>query len=162
MRKIELTQGKYALVDDEDFEWLSQWKWFACKYGVQYYALRGHPSNNGRRMHYMHREILNLKPNDDKLSDHINHNGLDNRRYNLRVVTRRENNQNRRSFKGGSKYRGVSRCTKGNKWRARISSYEKEYFIGHFINEIEAARAYDTKAEEIFGEFAVLNFKESI
>lgn len=157
-KQIKLTQNKVALVDDEDYEWLNQFKWYACKYGVQYYALRKYPRK--QKILYMHREILKLTPNDGKLSDHINHNGLDNRRNNLRIVTRIENQWNRRSFKGESKYRGVSKYKRSNKWRARLTRLDKEYYLGYFDNEIYAAKAYDRKAKEIFGEFAVLNFND--
>ena len=95
-RKMSLTKGQFALVDCEDFEWLSTWKWssFSTKGGV-FYACRGTTRNGVHKTLFMHREIMGLKAGDGLEIDHINRNPLDNRRANLRLATRKENCANR-------------------------------------------------------------------
>jgi hypothetical protein len=115
----------------------------------------------------MHREILGLNHGDRSLVDHRNGNTLDNRRCNLRLATRAQNvfNTAKRKAKATSKYKGVtwskqasSNGTKyDGKWRAQIRHNSKLIHIGMFTNELEAARAYNSKAKELFGEFARLN-----
>ena len=159
MKKIPLTQGKFALIDDEDFELLSQHKWFAAKLGKTFYAARKIYCKPKQTTRYMHRQIL--RPEKQKEVDHINHDGLDNRRCNLRVCTRSQNLQNQRFSRGGSsKYRGIYYSRKKNKWRAQIGiKAHKKTYLGYFDDEKEAAKAYDVAAKELFGEFACLNFK---
>ena len=103
----------------------------------------------------MHRVILSLEQGDSAV-DHKNGDGLDNRKTNLRLATPSQNNMNKLGRRGStSKYKGVSLCGGGSKkWRARI----KHDSLGRFENEVEAALAYDEKAQQIFGEFAKLNF----
>ena len=160
MAQIRLTQGKYAIVDDEYFDRLNGFKWCAHKNRKTYYAVRNSKRQKGRRTFIcMHREILGLKTSDGKDTDHINGNGLDNRRVNLRPCTPSQNQHNRRSFCGTSKYKGVSWHKRDKKWQAYIRLNGKLIHLGLFDSEIEAARAYDIKAKELFGEFAHLNFK---
>lgn len=160
MRKIELTQGKYALVDDEDFERINKCKWCAHRHGNGWRATRGIRKANGKqRTQYMHRIIISV-PNGLEI-DHRNHNGLDNRKSNLRVCTHAENLQNQQQQKprqGTSKFKGVNWHNARNKWRAYIKSNDKFIHLGVFDNEIDAAKAYDKKAKELFGEYAYLNF----
>ncbi len=118
MKKIKLTQGKYAIVDDAYYEWLNQWKWRAvrnCK-GGNWYAIRtGYPGGEPRVI-YMHRLVLGLT--DPKVyCDHTNHNGLDNRRKNLRSATNAQNQHNRRKSRAtcSSQYKGVCRDKKKRK-----------------------------------------------
>lgn len=149
--KIQLTQDKFAIIDACDFEEISKYKWHTSYERGRYYA-KGWVVD---REVYMHRHVL--KTSKDKLTDHINGNGLDNRRCNLREVTRRENNWNKRSNRNStSKYKGVSWLQKRKKWLVQI----KGKFIGYFDNEIDAAIAYDKKAREIYREYAYLNFNE--
>ena len=90
--------------------------------------------------------------------DHINHNGLDNRKDNLRFVTRTQNGQNRRPNRNStSAYKGVTWFKPTNKWCARIKDKNKRIFLGHFTCEHEAALAYNKKAKELFGEYVLLN-----
>ena len=98
MKKIELTQDQYAIVDDADYDWLNQWKWFAYKHRRgNFYAARMSPTKNGSRFYIrMSREILGLEHNDKRQGDHIHHNTLDNRRANLRICTNAENLKNRK------------------------------------------------------------------
>ena len=163
MKIIPLTQGKVALVDDEDFDWLSQYKWCAIKDSKRsyiYYVARTTPKQNGKqRMIMMHREILGLPKGVQ--TDHRNGNGLDNQKANLRPATHQQNQFNRQSHhKGTSKYKGVGWHKSTQKWRAHIGFNCKLIHLGLFDDEKEAAKAYDCKAKELFGEFANLNFPE--
>ena len=154
MAQIRLTQGQYAIVDNEDFARLNSFKWYANKMGNTYYAVR----NSKQKSIHMHREILGLKSGDGLLTDHINGNGFDNRRVNLRRCTRSQNQHNMHSIWGTSKYKGVSWHKAGKKWQARICVDGKRIHLGLFDSEIEAARIYNQKARELFGEFAKPNF----
>jgi hypothetical protein len=160
-RRIPLTQGKYAIVDPEDFERLNKHKWHAVKSGSTFYAIRC--VGPAKRTTYirMHREILH--PPDHLVVDHINHNGLDNRKANIRPATRAQNNFNRLIAKGknsSSKYKGVSWKKDRKKWRARIHVNGRYKFLGYFKEEKQAAKAYDEAAKKYHGEFASLNFPE--
>ena len=160
MKTIPLTQGKVALVDDEDFEWLNQWKWFAQKSKQTYYAQRHVWKGKGEKKEVicMHRLILGCKKG--QITDHINGNGLDNRRGNLRIVTYLQNSWNRRKISGAtSKYKGVHWHRWIQKWAATIGK-GKNYsrFCQYFSSEREAAKAYDRAALERFGEYAKFNF----
>jgi hypothetical protein len=156
MKKIKLTQGKFALVDDEDFEYLNQFKWSVYKDYNTFYVTRQIKLPNGKhRSIKMHREIM--KTPKGKLTDHADGNGLNNQKYNLRICTAQENNRNLRHRKiKSSKYKGVYL---GNKkyWRAHIGVNSKQVYLGCFSSENEAALAYNEKAKELFGEFAYLN-----
>lgn len=155
VRYIPLTQGKYAIVDAEDYPALAKYKWHAQvrKDGGMCYAVR----NSGRKTIMMHRQIM--KPPKGMVIDHINHNGADNRRCNLRICTQAQNTRNKRRFSAGrSRYRGVSPA--GDKWRATVGHQGRTLYVGLYDTEIEAARARDRKAVELAGEFAVLNFPD--
>ena len=161
MKKIPLTQGKFALVDDEDYEWLMQWKWCVYWDGYTWRPIRGvhrRRESPTLKRFSMHREIM--KHHGYKLDgmqvDHINHDGLDNRKVNLRVCTKEQNARNARKItNASSKYKGVSWKPPISKWEVRVRKY-----IGVYSSEIEAAKAYDKKAKELYGAFANLNFPE--
>ena len=158
MKRIPLTQGKFALVDDEDYKWLNQYKWHALKDKHTFYAVRGICLNGKMKRIFMHREITQALPNEE--TDHRNHNGLHNWRDNLRTCTRSENARNRKPSKScSSRYKGVRWYKRNHNWNAQIGKNGKQYHIGYFTSEIEAAKAYDAKAKELFGEFAYLNFQ---
>lgn len=161
MKEILLTQGFVTLVDDIDFEWLSQWNWWVYnrKKDRTQYAIRHLWRNGIKTSTTMHQEIL--KPPEGMVSDHINGSGLDNRRENLRICTPSHNCMNRKPQKGTSVYKGVSIRDDG-RWRARIKTGGKIYHLGIFVSEIEAAIVYDNAAKEIFGEFARLNIQEAL
>lgn len=165
-RRIPLTQGKFAIVDQPDYERLAKHTWHAARHGRSCYAQRGTGSaKSGRRKIHlvmMHREIL--KVGEDEFVDHKNHNGLDNRRANLRAATWEENCWNQRKTKArcSSRYKGVMWDKRRCKWQAQISYKGKKIFIGYFNDEKEAAMAYDAKAMELFGEFAAPNFPDKI
>lgn len=145
-RLIPLTKGQFAIVDDEDFEFLSQWKWYAMKQPKTYYAARD-VKRGGRKTIWMHR-VINGTP-DDLLTDHINGDGLDNRRANLRSVTHQDNMINcARHVRGSSKYRGVSWHVRQNCWVAQITVDRRNVYLGRFANEDAAYAAYlDARAK---------------
>jgi hypothetical protein len=153
MKEINLTRGQVTLVDDEDYEFLNQWKWFVLKLKDTSYALRH--LNKDNRFIYMHRLIMNTP--DELEVDHIDHNGLNNQKYNLRNCTHQQNLMNHK-ITGKSKYIGVS--YNGKYIHAKIRANGKQIHLGNFKTEIEAALVYDQRAKEIFGEYANLNFKQ--
>lgn len=164
MSEIKLNLGKVALVDDEDLDRiLTQYnKWMAintsndCWYA--YTARRAGPRIEGKKINFiMHREILGLTPGDGKLVDHINGNGLDNRRANLRIATTHQNAQNTRRALGGAGVRGVTWDRDRQKWMAQIKAGGRKYHLGRFDEKIAAALAYNEAARRYHGEFAVLN-----
>lgn len=156
MKQIPLTQGQFTLVDDEDFEYLNQFKWHALKAKNTYYATR----KIKRKIIWMHREILKLT--DIKImADHKDGNGLNNQKSNIRPCDFYQNNKNQKPRKGTSKYKGVSWRKSRNKWVIHITINGKQKHVGSFSNEIEAAKAYDEMAKLHYGEFAYLNFKQN-
>ena len=160
-RRIPISQGKFAIVDPDDYERISRHKWYACRRNRTYYAIRGQwsPALKKRLTISMHREIIDVP--DDLFVDHINHNGWDNRKANLRPATAAENAQNARypKINTTSKYRGVWYNKKKKRWRAVIGINNTRKVIGSFRNEIDAAIAYDRAAKKYHKEFAVLNFQ---
>lgn len=153
-KQIPLTQGLLATVDDADFEWLNQWKWYAAKIGKTFYAVRADGKFPFRKHIYMHTEIMST-PKGMK-TDHRDHDGLNNTRVNLRNCTHAQNQQNRdRLPNNTSGYKGVS-WNKG-KWQAHISVDNKLIGLGRFSDVKDAARAYNEAAKNFYGEFALLN-----
>lgn len=166
-REIALTKGKVALVDDDDFDWLSAFAWKAMKstrkhHPDTWYAARSTTLSHPRRWmcRYMHKEILGLAAG--AKGAHINGNTLDNRRANLRPASESQNQANRinRNPVTSSRFRGVTRHRQLNKWQAMICLDNERRYLGVFDDEEEAARAYDRKARELFGDFARPNFPE--
>lgn len=150
---IDLGEGLFAIIDDSDFEVVRRHNWVAKIEGRNTYAV------TGRRFKRMHRVILNAKP--DQIIDHKNGNGLDNRRENLRFCNAHQNQGNRKfTLNSPVPFKGVSWKKEKSKFLAKISNNNKAIFLGYFDCPFKAARAYDAKAKEIFGEFAKLNFKE--
>lgn len=158
------TKGYIAIVDDDDYELLSQTKWFASCGGNPNlpYAIGDIRSADGKaRRTRMHRFILGV--NDPTMDvDHINHNTLDNRKSNLRVATRSENIAHKRTRGGvNTKFRGVTcqpRARGGGRcWLAMITKDQQVHCIGGFYTELAAAAAYNASAHRLFGEFAMLN-----
>lgn len=156
-KSIPLTQGKYAIVDADNYEWLMQWKW---SYRDGYAKRSVHiPMAAGLRKQVpitMHGVIL--PPCNGLVPDHINGNGLDNRRENLRLATQQQNMWNRKPVKNSSsKYKGVSWRKSTGYWIANIKLDGKQKHLGCFWSEEDAARAYNKAAKEMHGEFAKLN-----
>lgn len=160
--RMPLSQGQYAIVDADDYSHLSRHKWYAVKGGsYTFYAVRGIVDGDGKRLRFMmHREVLKVP--DNMLVDHVNRNGLDNRKANLRPATHTQNMRNRRKHarKRGSKYKGVYWNKGMKKWHVRIGVNGTRLRIGKFSDEIEAARAYDRAARKYHKEFAALNFPD--
>jgi hypothetical protein len=157
VRYIPLTQGRFAIVDADDYDWLNNYKWYAHLDGNKYYAYR-HIRRTKRRI-AMHRQIMNAPKH--LLVDHINGNSQNNRKSNLRVCTKAENVYNRRpSRKCRSGYKGVYWNKHHKKWHVRTTKSGRTFYLGSFNDKIEAAIAYDRKAKELFGEFAYLNFPD--
>lgn len=156
MKQIPLTQGKFAMVDDEDYEWLSKWKWCYQKTKKDGYAIRGGIRNGKQYTIAIHRVILN--PNIGEDIDHINRNRLDNRRENLRICTRKENTRNRGLDRDSmSGFKGVYWHKRVKKWCAHIKVNYKDISLGYFIEKVDAAKAYNTGALKYFGKFSWLN-----
>lgn len=154
LRQIQLTQNKLALIDDEDYEVVSKYKWYAKFNHGNWYA----ETCIKRKTIQMHKLIISTTVN--QMVDHCNGNGLDNRKENLRACTNAQNQMNKSKGYGKSSYKGVSWHTQLKKWRARIKVEGKEILLGVFAEEVEAAKAYDKAAREYFGGFACPNFKE--
>ena len=150
---ISLSQGEKAIVDDDDFEELNKYKWSY----LRGYASRSVRTKNGKRTRTsMHIQIMG-KIQGYQI-DHINHCGIDNRKENLRFATYSQNQMNRiQPLCFSSKYKGVDWHKRDGCWRAHIVKDKKQYYIGHFKSEIDAADAYNKKAIELFGDFACLN-----
>jgi hypothetical protein len=157
MKKIPLTQGREALVDDCDYEYLMQWKWCASKEGSIFYAVSGCSSEGTLKR--MHRVVAaRMGFSSSSMADHINRNGLDNQRENLRPATKVENGRNRGPIENSkSGYKGVSWRADRARWRVNIRVNDKQVHLGYFDDKVEAAKAYNAAAKKHFGEFAWLN-----
>lgn len=156
MKEIPLTRGQVALVDDDDYDYLVQYNWYVTKRGNTFYAIRSLPRVDGKQTHIaIHREILN--PPDSMQIDHINRDGLDNRKENLRLATNSQNHINIPKRRGSSRYKGVYWNKEHNKWAAKVTINNKTLFLGYFDTESIAAGVYNQFASSNFGEFALLN-----
>jgi hypothetical protein len=158
-RKIKLTRGKYAIVSQEDFEAVNRHKWYVVtKDNQTFYAVRMIYINGGKKQILMHREIM--KPKAGFVVDHGDGDGLNNTRDNLSIVTAAENSYNKRKCLNArsSKYKGVSRRKRDNRWIAIITFKGISINLGFFDDEIKAAKAYDEAAKELYREYAFLNF----
>lgn len=157
MKEIPLTQGKVVLVDDEDYDFLNQWKWHALKSRDTFYAARGVYSKHGIIQIRMHRLLLNAPA--DMEVDHRDGNGLNNTRRNIRLCTAQANrcNERKRANKT-SQYKGVSWHKKDRRWHARIQLNGILKYLGGFHTQEEAALIYNMAAATLFGEFARLNW----
>lgn len=155
MRLIQLSKGYQTIVDDEDFEMLNSYKWTFHKGRKTNYAKRVDKITG--KCILMHRQILGII--DSKLiGDHRDRNGLNNCRYNLRICDHSNNGANAfRPKKSSSKYKGVYFSITKGKWAAAITKNYKCKYLGLFINEEDAAIAYNLAAKKIHGEFAYLN-----
>lgn len=153
-KTIGLNNEQEAILDDEDYEALKSYHWYSDRGYATRMSLKG---EGKRRMIRMHQQILNI-PN-HLVADHINGNRLDNRRANLRICTRAQNNMNRFVEKQSSSsiYKGVCWRPHANAWKAYIKLNSKQMHLGYFQSEEEAALAYNAAAREHFGQFARLN-----
>ncbi|SRR6266849_4478175 len=158
MKTIPLTQGVVAVVDDEDFDKVNQFKWRLLRLRRTSYAQRNLRINGKRTMQYLHRFVLDLNPGDPDI-DHRDGNGLNCTRDNLRKASRQQNecNQRKQLRKTSSRYKGVYWRRGKNKWGALIQVNDKKKHLGSFDSEQEAARAYNQAAIQLHGDFARLN-----
>lgn len=155
MKTIPLTRGKFALVDDEDFEKVSAHKWYAQKARYGWTAARNRKGKP--HIQYMHHLILGST----RRVDHKDRNPLNNQRDNIRLATPGQNNCNRPKWGIRSRFKGVTydKRTPGHLkvWRVRIGGGRSRGTIGYFSSESDAAKAYDAAAVSAFGEFALTN-----
>ena len=153
-REISLSRGRVALVDDDMYDFLMQWKWHAHQRHDGKFDAR---TQVNRKQICMHRLIINTPLG--MQTDHIDRNTLNNQRDNLRPCTNGQNSANRAKSRGAqSQFKGIFLA--GKRWRAVISIGRKHIHLGHFANEIDAAKAYDQAARERFGDFAHCNFPD--
>ena len=163
MKTINLKYGKKLLLSDCDVERVSKLTWYAHESSIRknHWDVRCHFWDTKECKYktiLIHRFILNA-PTEMQV-DHINHDVFDNRRENLRICTSQQNAWNRKSKKNESGYIGVSKYGK-DRYKARINDGQKQVYLGLFNDLISAAKAYDKKAKELRGDFAVLNFQEN-
>lgn len=150
------------LVDDEDYENLVKYKWRILEARNGTYVMR-HSSRQEKEKGYlssilMHRQILGILTKSNLEIDHRNGDGLDNRKENLRIATRSQNNMNRtKGVRNSSQYKGVSWHEVAGKWVAYAGTRKNLKYLGLFINEIDAALAYNEAVSKLYGEFAHLN-----
>lgn len=150
-KQIALTQGKFATVDDTDFEWLNQYSWNVQRR----YAARSFRINGKVKTVFMHREIM--QPEQGQEIDHIDGNGFNNQRINLRICTRSQNMMNMKKPKDGrSEFKGIT-LFRGKQWMAQIGVNGRNIYIGMFDDPVSAAKAYNEAALKYHGEFARLN-----
>lgn len=156
-KTISLTQEKVAFVDDDDYLKLSKYRWFALDRGNGlWHACRNSRQRKGEKHTiYMHRQIINAPSK--IIIDHINRNGLDNRKENLRTATKAENARNSVSRRG-CQFKGIYFHKASHLWHARIVVNRKCISLGYFATPEDAAKAYDNAAIRYFKEFANLNF----
>lgn len=161
MREILLKNPHILIIDEEEYTSVMKNRWRVFFNGFTFYAVRTVSLHGHRTTLYMHRELMGLVAKDGKYVDHINRNGLDNRKSNLRIVSPLINTLNRKLQKNNvSGYRGVSWDNRTGKWRAAIQYNRKHKSKGYYNNLLEAAHAYDRAAIKCFGAEAILNFPE--
>ena len=150
MKEIQLTQGMVALVDDDMYEELSQYKWYTHRPKKHlYYAQRNAPTINSKRGTIRMHHIVAGFPLNGLMTDHRDGNGLNNQRENLRFVTSRQNSQNRQTVTKTSCYVGVYWHKQGKKWAVYIRENGAKKYVGLFTNELQAFLAYQQAVESL-------------
>lgn len=155
MKTVNLTQNKIALISDQDWERISRIRWHAARTRKRWEARH---SGTGKTWVRMAKFILQT----DCEVDHVNGDALDNQRDNLRVVTRSQNNQNRKARPHSSKFKGVHWLKRARRWQVSLRKNGKKFHLGYFKDEVEAGKAYDRAALIHFGEFARTNEMEGL
>lgn len=153
MKTIPLTKGLFTIVDDEDFEILNQYKWYALNSSNKIYAARDIVVNRYKSTILLHRFLMNI--NDSKIHvDYKNGFSIDNTKQNLRLATNQQNMRNCKQNKGNKTgFRGVIWIQEKKKFRAGITINRKSYHLGYFLTAEEASKVYEAKAKEVYGEF---------
>jgi len=167
MKKIKLTQGKFALVDDSDYEELLKYKWYYSKiiqkrkHTKDYiYELAVHKDKKGKTLFRMSRLLMGFPPK-SMMVDHIDHNTLNNQKSNLRLCTNKENQMNRgKNSNTVSPFKGIRYYKRMNQWLGQIQVEGKKLHLGCFKKAEDAAKAYDKAAIKYYGEFAQTNFPQ--
>ena len=149
MAEIRVNLAKTIIVDDEDLPLLSKYRWYAAH--IKKRAWYAQCVTSGTCI-LMHRLILGAKPG--QLVDHIDGNGLNNRRSNIRIANNAQNQHNTTKTRGRSKFKGVSFKTRKNRWEASIRVNGKRHWLGIFKEEAAAAAAYRSAAMRLHGEFS--------
>lgn len=162
MKRVQLSQGKFALVDDGDFDSVNRWKWsFQKMPTVDGYAVRVVKENGRYRKIYLHRFLCGFPTG--KVIDHVDGDGLNNQRENLRVCVQHENISNQRKKKNNtSGFKGVSFHRRTGKWAAQITFQRVKRHIGLFPDAQSASDAYDQASKKTHGEFGLPNHKENL
>lgn len=159
MKTIPLTKGYFTKVDNDDYKKFAiiRWQVAFSNDDIKHPRVKRTDYSNGIQKNiYLHREIIGAK--EGEYVDHINGDGLDNRKCNLRICTLSQNSQNKnQSLNNTSGYKGVTWDKNKGKWKSQIAANNKKICIGHFKNKIDAAKAYDEKAKELHGDFAKTN-----
>jgi hypothetical protein len=166
MKRIPLTQGQFALVDDSDYKAISKFKWHAKKTTYGGFTAERTVYNKSTKkctQIKMHRFILGLGADDKRLVDHRDFETLNNQRWNIRPCSVAENVRHRRPMKGASsRYKGVYRKKGTRKWNAYIHINGKQKSLGYFVEELDAAAAYDSAATFFHQDFVSLNIPKEI
>lgn len=155
MKVIKLTQGYETLVDDADYEELAKYSWYYKKSpdGKGGYAVRNSEYGKDKRRTTLrlHRQLMDTPPGFE--TDHANGNKLDNRRSNLRIVTKNQNQWNRRKQRGSSRYKGVSWNKQNQRWHVSLQLNGKKVWLGYYRTEEEAGEAYKAGVSKFFGKY---------
>lgn len=161
MKEIQLTRGYVTQVDDEDYEWLNQWKWKSSVSGKSVYANRARKCPGRYKYKSVSIQSVIMETQETDEIDHKDGNGLNNQKINLRICTHQENSCNRKLFSSStSGFKGVSWNKRYRKWRVSISKNGRSRYLGQYNCLVKAAKVYDDRARLLFGEYACLNFPE--
>jgi hypothetical protein len=153
--ELVLSNGMKVLYDEVDHDAVMRVKWYAVRSKRTYYAETARYFISGRRVRGMHHLIM--QPPQGMVVDHVNGNGLDNRRANLRICTPNQNRRNTRSYTGSSRYKGVAFHKRDRRWAAHICANGRDIWLGYHKTEEGAALAYNAAAVRYHGNFAALN-----